>query len=234
MIAAGLALGAMSLALMACDTTKPAVPPRPSMPVVIQADQPAEVALKPMKILAVGDSITVGSLEGSWRDGVDAGLRARGFEPIWVVAAAAGSRCTTWAGMFYSLLIANQPDIVLISCGTNEDMSTKSRRATFESAHMSMIKTGRDFGVKVAVSTIQASRTTGRPDLAWLAGFEAQTNPILRANAGFYGDVAFADFEAIPATPENNPDGVHPGPAGQALYAAAWLSAGARQGWWAS
>lgn len=223
---------ALVLALTGCE--KPAIP-KPAMtlaPLGVEMVN-ASATLTPIRILTGFDSITVGDAGRSWRTDMDAALRDRGFVPSWVVTAVGGTRCTGWAGLLPDLIKANSPDLVIVHCGTNDDVGTAAARTALANAHMSMIMSAKYAGVRVMVSTIQISNITNRPDLAWLPPYERMTNPILRANALFYGDVGFADIEQIPATPVNNPDGVHPSPTGQKLYSDAWIAAGAAQGWWA-
>lgn len=185
------------------------------------------------KIVVIGDSIAYGEDDGtSWRADMDVMLRDRGIEPVWIVAAVGGSGCDFWVRPIRDLVRTNRPDIVLISCGTNDDQGSPAKSNMFLANHLSLILHARIVGAQVGVSSIQMSRVDHRPSLAWLPGFQRKTNPLIRANVARFDDLAFADLEAIPATRENNPDGVHPGPAGMRLYAAAWISAGAARGWW--
>lgn len=233
----------LALALTGCErTTRPHAPLRPSTPAVIgvvaSPNVPAanEALLRPprlpKRILVCCDSITVGIGTPSYREQLTTMLRARGIEPVWIVAAVSSTTCSLWRGLLGDLIATNRPDIVLINCGTNDRLNSDADIPAFTEIHGGIINDARARGVKVGVSSVQYSRVDGRPELAWLVPSEFRVNTAIGFTAFAYGDVAYADIVAIPATIANNPDGIHPGVEGDALYAAAWLAAGAAKGWW--
>jgi hypothetical protein len=219
----------VSLAVTGCSD--PRVAALPSEPIVV------ENVVKPTRprtltFLVCCDSITAMADTGSYRPAMTAMLAARGIEARWVVTAVSGSRCAFWEPILAELIAVNDPDVVLINCGTNDPVFPGVDEARFAEIYAAMIDHGRAAGVKLAVSTLQISRVDDRPDLAWLPANEARANVKIIEKAGVYADVALADIASIPATIENNPDGVHPGFTGSRLYAAAWIAAGASKGWW--
>lgn len=229
-VAAGM-LG-VSLALTGCENAEQPAPRAVRAPAVLQVAETV-AALTPVRIMTCCDSITVGIGTTSYRSHMTTLLRARGFKPVWIVTAVSSTTCTLWNSLLGDLIATNKPDILLVNCGTNDVLSSDAAITPFIVQHAGIINGARAQGVKVAVSSVQYSRVDGRPELAWLPASQFRVNTAIGFTAFAYGDVAYADVVAIPATPENNPDGIHPGTLGDKLYASAWISAGAAKGWWA-
>ena len=189
-------------------------------------------AARELKIMACCDSITVGIGGAGYRDDLTDLLEREGTEVTWVVTASPGTTCALWSPLIESLVKANRPDVLLLNCGTNDGVATSSQIKAFETNYARMINATRDAGIKLAVAKIQISNIDNMPEKAWLPPSEKRVNTSIGKLAGMYGDVALVDLSVIPATAENNPDGVHPGPVGEKLYADAWFEQGRLLGWW--
>jgi lysophospholipase L1-like esterase len=198
----------------------------------MSATPEATPALRAVKFLGCCDSITVGNDGTSYRDELSGLLRQAGVEPTFITTAVSGSPCLMWVAMIEDLIKANQPDVLLLNCGTNDAGYTVAQQKVFGEKYAAIINHARAAGVKIIVSKLQISRVDDRPQLAWLPGNEVKLNVVIEKAARFYGDVGLADFSAIPATVGNSTDGMHPNAAGELLYAKAWFSEGQRLGWW--
>jgi hypothetical protein len=91
----------------------------------VQAEAPAaaQVDPDPIKFLVIGDS---NSETEQWQAHFSALLTAAGIDHEIATAAVGGYRCSTWLSPPWPLLNArqtaalHQPDVVVISCGTND------------------------------------------------------------------------------------------------------------------
>lgn len=187
------------------------------------------------------DSITygaTGSVTDSYRDELSGLLNAANRPHRFYVAALSGSRCTYWASQMSELVNRYNPGLVLINCGTNDPTETLEDRELLGQSYRQIIEAihAHNPYTKILISLIQISRVDPQGPLAWLPANEIRANEVIAFNAGYYipawPTVGLVDFSAIPATVENNPDGIHPGPVGEQLYANAWFDEGRLLGWW--
>lgn len=187
------------------------------------------------------DSITygpTGSVTDSYRDELSTLLNGVGFDHRFIVTAEAGSRCTQWASGMPELLSWHNPGVVLINCGTNDPTFTVEDRELLGQSYRQIIEAihAHNPYTKIMISLIQISRVDPEGTLAWLPDNEIRANEVITFTAGYYipawPQVTLVDFSVIPTTIENNPDGIHPGPVGEQLYAEVWFTEGSRLGWW--
>lgn len=78
----------------------------------------------PLRILAIGDSITVGnstSGSGRWQDELDRLMTKAQVPHVIETEAVSGSRCGYWTDKIDSILTSHNPDLVILNCGTNDD-----------------------------------------------------------------------------------------------------------------
>ncbi|MET8039514.1 SGNH/GDSL hydrolase family protein [Micromonospora sp. NPDC005215] len=188
-----------------------------------------------VKILTVGDSITGGA---TMTESVTAGYRA---ELGWlldqfcvphefVVAAAGGVTCNYWSSRMADLVTTHRPDLILLNCGTNNNLSnaTSAQIAAFESTYRGLFDTALDLDPDVLMypSWVQYSSGHGTdgcttppgPSPAWLPASEAKVNDAIYRSMlviDEYGDrvPTWIDYQSIP---EGYLDqcGVHPTPGG--------------------
>lgn len=185
------------------------------------------------------DSITAGDTNtGAYRDELSALLNGADYSHRYIVTAESGTRCTQWAPQVPALLSLHNPGVVLINCGTNDPAFTAGDRELLGQSYRQIIEAIHFHNpyTRILISLIQISRVDPEGALAWLPANEARVNEVIAFNAGYYipawPTVGLVDFSAIPTTVENNPDGIHPGTAGQQEYANAWFAKGRSLGWW--
>lgn len=202
----------------------------------------ATVALTPLHILTVGDSMTTGTTLESYRGELDRLLRASDIEPTWSIAAVYGSRCTYWQSRIHDLLVQYDPDVVILACGTNDDTATPAARDQMGTAirviaetvrtHRGEVTPVRQIGAYIQLSDPYQLA----PSQAWLPAGEERANAVLRSNYAYYlpywTSIAVADLSRIPGNPVTTGDGIHPTPYGYRLYARLLYDAGAARGWW--
>lgn len=83
-----------------------------------QASVAQVVAVAPLRIMTLGDSITVA--EPSYRGELGRLLGLAGVSYTFIVAAHGGWTCADWAPQAQSTTAANQPDLVIVNCGSND------------------------------------------------------------------------------------------------------------------
>lgn len=164
----------------------------------------------PLRILAIGDSITA---DGRWQAKLDELLDAAGVPHVIETEAVGGTRCWYWAARIAALLAAHHPDLVILACGTNDDpnelaygepASGWAVRTVYEAVHAS--------GARTLPVLIGYSDPLVAPD--WLLHNEPITNDtiyrqIVRYPASWLAGVA--DWELLGATPTYlDAGGIHP------------------------
>jgi lysophospholipase L1-like esterase len=180
-------------------------------------------ALTPLRILAVGDSLTVGYGDPSgkaWRGPFTTLATAAGVDVRMSMLAVGGWSTRDVLPQLGAALLATEPDLVVVCIGTND-----AKDATldgFEARYASIIATILDLSTaKMVPCLLQLSALPGNPPLA---AAEARANDIIRgilAARGVFsagGNPRFAgwaDLSTI-APAYLTADGVHPGRAGYA------------------
>lgn len=95
----------------------------------------------PLRILAVGDSITA---DGRWQAELDRLLTTNGVLHSIDTEAVGGTSCAWWPTRMAAILAAHQPDLVILYCGTNDDPNRQAygepetrwaMRSMIEAAH---------------------------------------------------------------------------------------------------
>jgi acyl-CoA thioesterase-1 len=163
-------------------------------------------AANPIRILALGDSLTAGyglpSGEG-FADQLEARLKARGF-PVRVFNA--GVSGDTSAGGLARLdwALADRPDIAIVELGANDGLrgiEPEAMRSNLDA----ILRRLRDAGVRVLLTGMRAPPNLGRT-------YEDAFNRVFPELARKHG-VAFYPFflDGVAADPAfNQPDGIHP------------------------
>jgi lysophospholipase L1-like esterase len=189
----------------------------------------AGVAGAPIKILAMGDSITSAC---QWQGELDRLLTKAGVPHVITTYAVPGSRCKYWVPNIDTVLATVQPDLVYLYCGTNDDPNEKmyGENATGWSFRylVERIHTYRPGKPALLVPTlIGYSDGTMAPDWLWATN-QPRTNDTLwsqmtrymppKASPSWYAGIA--NIQTMPGTAEYldgdtcNPSaatcGVHP------------------------
>lgn len=199
------------------------------------APAPGRAEPVPVRILAVGDSITAA---GRWQAELDRLLTAAAVPHVIETEALSGSRCNRWPGLMPGILAAHQPDLVVLACGTNDDPNELcygepctgwAWRSIVEQVH-----TYRPGGALVLPALIQYSDPLIAPD--WLLSFEPRTNDAVYAQWSRYPSSWFAglvDLQRVPATADDlDAGGVHPTERGYRAYGRlVYDAAAAAMGW---
>jgi len=92
-----------------------ALAPSPACPDIAPATQPPG---SPVRILAVGDSITAAC---QWQLELSRLLTAAGVPHVITSYGVGGSRCGYWPDKIGQVLAGSQPDVMVLYCGTNDD-----------------------------------------------------------------------------------------------------------------
>ncbi|MEV1315928.1 SGNH/GDSL hydrolase family protein [Micromonospora arborensis] len=229
-------LGAVAVVLVAVGQSVPTGAPVAAQAAAQTAAAACPVPGRPtLKILTVGDSITGGAtMAGSFTAGYRAELGRLLDQSCvpheFVVAAEGGVTCNYWSSRMAGLVTTHRPDLILLNCGTNNNLSnaTAAQIAAFEGTYRALFDTALDLDPDVIMypSWVQYSSghgTTGcttppGPSPAWLPASEAKVNDAIYRSMLIideYGDrvPTWIDYQSIP---EGYLDqcGVHPTPGG--------------------
>lgn len=225
-----------STAMLALPITASAGPwVRPSSTPSWASKSPEPRPVRELRIMTGFDSITEDIHNDAYRDELGAQI------PVphrFVVTALSGTGCDFWAPQMSELLNLHNPHVVLINCGTNDGTVTLEDRERFEAHYRTIIETihAHNPFTYIIASKIQISQVDPQGPLFWLPDNEIRANEIIEFVMEFYismwPTVGMVDFSTIEANEINNPDGIHPGPAGQQLYADLWFAEGQRLGAW--
>lgn len=180
------------------------------------------VQAAPCRILAVGDSITVGSgsADGTgYRGWLAAALDRRDVAAHTAMCAQGGGTLRTVAPLVPAALEAHQPDVVLIHIGTND--AAQPDLTSWQSRHGALLDQILAWSptVRVACALIQRSYP------AWSAS-QVAINGWITSNVAARqatGRVAVADMTSWGQ--EHTSDGVHPLEAGYVHMARVWAEA---------
>jgi len=180
----------------------------------------AAVSGAPVRILAIGDSITSAC---QWQAELDRLLTKARVPHVITTYAVGGSRCKYWVPNIGNVLATAQPDLVYLYCGTNDDPNEKmygetatawSFRYLAESIH-----TYRPAKPALLVPTLVGySDAAIAPDWLW-ANTEPKTNDILWSQMTRYMHPSWyagiANIQVMPGTAEYiGGDGIHPNAGG--------------------
>jgi lysophospholipase L1-like esterase len=184
----------------------------------------AGIAGPPVRILAIGDSITWAC---QWQVELDRLLTKAGVPHVITTYAVPGSRCKYWVPNIDTILATVRPDLVYLYCGTNDDPNEKmyGETATAWSFRYlaERIHTYRPARPALLVPTlIGYSDGTLAPDWLWAVN-EPKTNDTLwsqmtrymppNANPSWYAGIA--NIQVMPGTAEYIAgDGIHPNAGG--------------------
>jgi lysophospholipase L1-like esterase len=183
--------------------------------VILPAGGPAARAPGPVRILALGDSITAAF---GWQAALSQRLDLADVQHVITTRAVGGTRCSYWPSRIAALLAEHDPDVVMLLCGTNDDpaeriygepMTSWSVRSVYEAAHA--------YGAAVVPTFVQYAD----PFLA--PGWLIDSLPVI--NGYLYTEiirhiswwVGILDLQMIPASAVYlADDGIHPNTHGQA------------------
>lgn len=182
----------------------------------------------PLRILAVGDSITAQCAPAGttgWCGRLLDLLAARGIAATVTVAATSGAACGPLAAGLGAGLTAGV-DLVVINCGTNNDTSTQAARDALGAQWRTLVEAAHVGGAMVLPVLIQYSdpEVEAAAGRSWLVPSEVRANDILYSNWHYYQPAGWfagtLDLQQIPGDRDYLADGVHPGPLGQYTIAA--------------
>lgn len=194
----------------------------------------------PVKILTIGDSIThngtvpaVTSFGPAYRTELSRLLGLANVAHVYEVSAWPGQSCAYIANELPAQMAAYTPDLVILSCGTNDAPGTT------ESAYRSILAT---LGTTPAViSWIGYIDPRIAPQAPWLLPNQRAANDAIY-RARFFTPAAtppVADFQVIPGDAEHlvpyngtTPDGIHPTARGyKAMAHIVYAKAAPLMGW---
>jgi lysophospholipase L1-like esterase len=184
----------------------------------------------PLRILAVGDSISVGCmktpLEG-WCGNLDHMLTDRGIEHQIYGHAYGGWSCAALWENFPARFDEVQPNLVIINCGTN-DGSSYAPDPVLGEKWRSMVEYSYVRGAKILPVLIQYSNPeiNAKAGRGWLVPAEANVNDTIFFNMQYYINygwfVGVADLQQVPGDWDflnGGTDGIHPNKRGHKIYA---------------
>lgn len=205
----------------------------------------ASISINPMvsvesdlHVMVLGDSITVGCTTTpptGWCGPLSTMLTASGIQHTITGHAVSGVDCGYWAQRIDAILPTDQPDVVLINCGTNNDGNSplgrerlgEQYRTILEAIHVHNPTTKAAVGL-IGYSNFEIQNAQGR---AWLRTSEPAVNDTIYYNVIRYylpagWPIVFADFQRMPGTSDylnGGSDGIHPNSAlGHKTMAAIW------------
>lgn len=171
--------------------------------------QPAS-ASKPQRLLAFGDSLTAGyglAAADGFTARLEAALRAEGLAVEVINAGVSGD--TTAGGLArIAWTLAERPDALLLELGANDGLRGIPPDSTYANLD-GIVRAAQAAGVPLLLAGMYAPRNMG-PD--YVAAFDAVYPRLAAAR-----DVPLHPFflEGVATRPElNQPDGIHPNPAG--------------------
>jgi lysophospholipase L1-like esterase len=185
----------------------------------------------PLRILAVGDSITApcaSSPPGGWCATLSALLTQAGVPHQIRTLAQSGASCAYVSDRIVAELAAHPADLVLLNCGTGNAMVTTAEQAAFDAQWRGIFQASHDAGALVLPAFIMYSidaiqQAQGRP---WMLTRERAVNKAICSMVKSYPDTWRAgvlDLQVIPSTVEyieGGTDGIHPNARGHQVYGA--------------
>jgi len=194
---------------------------------VPQAIRPAAVP-NPLRILSLGDSLTAGygSTDGlGYRRELDRLLTAASIPHVITTTATVGATTADLLMHVVADVAAAQPDVVLLSIGTNDAVQSPASIAAFESNYDQILTAilAAQPGVVVVASWVMYSDGP-----AWFAVNEKLINDAIyrRVYGGHVGRVVgIADLQLVNCRYVCTADHVHPGNVGYDAFAWEWWRA---------
>lgn len=200
-------------------------------------------AVPPLRILAVGDSITqpcTNSPPAGWCATLSALLTQAGVPHEIRALAKSGESCLWVADRIVADLAAHTADLVMLNCGTGNAMTTAGERAAFEVQWRSIFEAAHNASALVlptfllySIDAIQQAQ--GRP---WMLAREREVNAAICSIVKSYPDgwrAGVLDLQVIPSTVEyieGGTDGIHPNARGNEVYGTlAYRSLRGHYGW---
>lgn len=196
-------------------------------------------AVTPLKIMTMGDSITLGdgSPLGAYRGELSRLLTEAGVAHEFIVAAEGGKGCDYWVPRAYALTDQHRPDLVLLNCGTNDGPLDGAQGAAFEAKYRALLTNllgGGHWQTRVVPAFVTYASVGGYPYPPKAAPWLATSIPIV--NDSIYRSLFVNNPHGslrIPATvglgdiPETYLDtgGVHPTASGHIVAGRLWYRA---------
>lgn len=204
----GLLVFAAAALLASCGSGVASVPAS-----VAAVQQPAAAARSETLIIVMGDSITAGlgvQLEEAYPALLEERLRAEGYAVRVVNSGVSGE--TTAGGQRRADFIARQKgDIVIVALGGNDALRGIEPAAA--AVHLeSIVKTLAQSGARVVLAGMYAPRNLGS---AYVGSFDAMYPALAKKYALPLIPFLLEGVALDPAL--NQPDGIHPTPAGQRI-----------------
>jgi lysophospholipase L1-like esterase len=198
---------------------------------------------QPLRILAVGDSITAQCSEpsGGWCAPLLDLLTARGIPATITVVAVPGATCGGLIAPLQAALAVGDYDLMVLNCGTNNPTSTPPQRGQLGWEWRTLVESAYVDGALIMPTLVQysdpgISAWQGR---GWLPESEARANDVLYGQWGYYDPFGWfpgkLDLQKIPATRSfllGGTDGIHPNIRGrQTIAALTYRGLRAHYGW---
>lgn len=185
----------------------------------------------PLKILVVGDSISVGCetvpLAG-WCAEFSSLLSKRGVSHSIYGHVHGGWSCAALQPGFAQSFQSRDPDLVIMNCGTNDVPGSPNDPVMGEKWRM-MVEYAHIYGAKVLPVFVQYSNPeiNAENGRAWLIGGEGNANDTIYNNMQYYQPYGWfagiADLQQVPGNWDylkGGVDGIHPSEYGNKVYAA--------------
>lgn len=219
--------------------------PGASVRPALAVDIPTPTPLRPLRILTVGDSITAhcGDVPPAGYCGpLGTMLDQAGVSHVFINRAVAGTDCDYTASNIQTWLTADQPDLVLLDCGTNNVPGSQASQDLMAAQWRTIVETIHATPVKQAISFIGYSNPVNASTFgSSLPTTEGVANDVIYREwqyeigrpgwaTGFSG---LADFQRLPGNLTYlDSGGIHPIALGYQAMAAIWYrSLEATMGW---
>ena len=204
---------ALTAAAMAAGCT-PAPDPAGQWTLPIRREVPPAT----VRVLAVGDSRTS---SGQWPTELARLLDAAGVPHQVDTVGVGGTDCRYWVDKIQAILVAHNPDVFVLACGTNDNPDQRVYGEPVTGwAFRSIVEQVHAYRPAAPVVTIPVLIQYSDPILAprWLLSNEPRTNDILYREMRRHWDwwpSGVADMQVIPATATYLAADPYPSPAGQ-------------------
>lgn len=190
-----------------------------------------------VRIFVVGDSISAGCGNNpptTWCGPFDEILTTNQIPHVIGAYAIPGWSCQTlWSQGFRDSVVAFQPDLVVMNCGTNDVPNSQATKDAMGTAWRSMVEYVKTHtGAMILPALIQYSNPEiqDRYGRSWLIPGEKNANDVMYFNWQYYPSwfAGVVDLQRVPGDYSylnDGSDGIHPNAFGEKVYAAIFYRA---------
>jgi lysophospholipase L1-like esterase len=207
------------------------------MPIMSIGNSSASATEDPLKIMIVGDSISIGCsrtpMDG-WCAELSTLLTQRNITHTISAHTIGGYSCSALSNGFAAAFDQNTPNVVIMNCGTNDAPNDQESKDHMGQQWRTMVEYSWTHGAHILPVFIQYSNPeineeNGR---GWLLPGEGNANDVIYTNMQYYTAagwfVGLADLQKVPGNWDyllGGTDVIHPNPLGHHTYAAIFYRA---------